>query len=69
MKPNKHMKPKSKSYPPENAFGLRMVGVMLDNNYVDKLKHILLHHKRTCRGQIMAWIDEESRIIAKESQG
>lgn len=63
MKPNKHMKPK------QNEKILRMIGVMLTNEYVEKLKRILLHHKRTCRGQVMAWIDEESRIIAKESQG
>lgn len=49
--------------------GLRMIGVMLDNNYASKLRNILQHHKRTCRGQVMAWIDEETHIIAKESQG
>ena len=46
----------------------RMIGVMLTDEYVEKLKGILLHHKRTCRGQIMAWIDEETRIIALGSR-
>ena len=59
IKPNQNQKRES---------NLHMVGVMLSDSYIEKLKQLLIHHKRTCRGQIMAWIDEETRIIAKEVQ-
>ena len=57
IKPNQNQKRES---------NLHMVGVMLSDSYIEKLKHLLFHNKRTCRGQIMAWIDEETRLIAKE---
>lgn len=42
-----------------------MTGAYLTRDYRDKLAKILEVNKRTIRGQIEAWIDEETRIIER----
>lgn len=41
----------------------KMFGVMLSDEYVEKLARILKANKRTRRGQVECWIDEEIRLL------
>lgn len=46
----------------------KLTGAMLSADYRERLAAILAANKRTFKGQLESWIDEEMRIISRSGK-